>query len=92
MSRDKNEQDMKLISKEKKPEAFTIAALKELLKKAEEGELVGIVYAALHEDGLCSYGKVGLLDLQPNRMAGAIANAQLQYQLNHVLEWQPFEE
>lgn len=80
---------MKVVEKLKKPEANTIKALEDLLKGAKEGEIVGMCYAVIHSDGLCHNGKVGMLDWQPNRMAGAITNGLLRYQLGHVLEYVP---
>lgn len=75
-----------------KPEENTIGCLKTLLEDAESGEIIGIVYACIHGDGKCSYSKVGMLDLQPNRLAGAISNGLLHYQLGHVLEYIPYGE
>lgn len=81
--------DLGVVEKLNKPEHNTVFALKELLKEAEEGEIVGMVYSLVHSDGKCSYGTVGSLDLQPNRLAGAISNSLLKFQLNHVIEYIP---
>lgn len=77
------------LKKEKKPEKNTIEAIEWLLDLAKEGEIIGLTYALQHADGLTSYGEVGILDWQPNRMTGAIENMKLRYQLNHCIEYVP---
>jgi predicted metal-binding protein len=82
---------MKAVESINKPEKYTIKALEDMLEEAKSGEITGLVYAAVHGDGKCSHGEVGDLTSQPNRLAGALANALLKYQLDHVLEYTPYE-
>ncbi len=82
---------IKLVPKKIDPDPHTIDCLKDLLKQAESGEINSLIYVVQHSDELCSYGSVGYLDIQPNRMCGALENAKLVYQLNHCIEHVPGE-
>ncbi|MEW4469010.1 hypothetical protein AB1K62_14380 [Parasphingorhabdus sp. JC815] len=51
------------------PHAGCVAKLKELLERAEAGDLTGIVCAGLHSDGTASYSIAGMIG--PYSLLGA---------------------
>ena len=53
-----------------RPHEGCVKALRELLARAEAGEVVGIVCASLHSDNLASYTLAGLIG--PYSLNGAI--------------------
>ncbi|RDC59780.1 hypothetical protein HME9302_00975 [Alteripontixanthobacter maritimus] len=56
------------------PNAGCVAKLKELLERAEAGEITGIVCASLHSDKLASYSIAGMVG--PYSLLGAADMAQ----------------
>lgn len=56
------------------PNPGCVAKLKELLERAEAGEITGIVCASLHSDKLASYSIAGLVG--PYSLLGATDMAQ----------------
>lgn len=56
------------------PNAGCIAYLRDLLAKAESGEVVGFVCATLHGDGLSGHTIAGMIG--PNTLLGAVEMAK----------------
>ena len=60
------------------PNEGCVAHLRELLQRAEAGEITGIVCASLHADNLCSYTIAGMIG--PYSLLGAIEMAKSELQ------------
>lgn len=77
---------MKVVDQIKKPDENCIKFLRELVEKAESGELIAIAAVGQHFSGHITRGRAGKAGMYPNAFTGGIQNLLFDYQFDHVLE------